>query len=136
MRCYCIIFISTATIAFGEAELLQLLAQARELNGKYGLTGMLAYSGGKFLQVLEGPRAAVETVYASIAADLRHGKLEKLADGWVEHCEFADWHMGFALPPGQQLPLPNFTPLRQLPAVGPLRQLLLEFLAASQANVP
>ena len=126
---------STATIEFGEPELLHLLAQARALNGSHGIRGMLAYSEGKFLQVLEGQRDAVETVYTDIAADLRHGKLEKLADGWVEQCEFADWHMGFAAPLGRHAQLPNFTPLGRLPAIGPLRQLLLEFVAASQVTI-
>jgi len=135
MRCYCIIFVSTATIEFGEDELLHLLSQARELNGRYHITGMLAYSEGKFLQVLEGEQAAVETVYADIAADLRHGKLEKLADGWVEQNRFAHWNMGFIAPVGCHAQLPNFTPLGQLPAIGPLRQLLLEFLAASRLPI-
>lgn len=131
MSYYRIVFISTATINFGEAELLRLLGQARKLNGQYNIAGILAYSEGKFMQVLEGEEAAVKTVYANIAADLRHGKLEKLADGPVARCEFANWHMGFAEAAHQQ-GHPNLVPLHRLPTVDSLRELLHDFLMASQ----
>ena len=135
MSCYCIVFVSEATIGFGENELLRLLTQAWELHQEHGITGMLAYSEGRFLQVLEGSQAAVQNVYNNIAADLRHGKLEKLADGPVAHREFAAWHMGFATPPGSRVQLPGFLPLVNLPAAGQIRQLLHDFLALSEQPI-
>lgn len=127
-----IVFVSTATIEFGEAELLKLLTQAWTLHRAHDITGMLAYSNGRFLQVLEGRPAAVQSVYHNIAADLRHGKLEKLADGPVPHREFAGWHMGFATPSGRRVQLPGFLPLVNLPAAGQIRQLLHDFLVLSE----
>ncbi|MVN75033.1 hypothetical protein GO988_01700 [Hymenobacter sp. HMF4947] len=135
MSYHCIVFVSTATIEFGEAELLKLLTQAWALHQEHGITGMMAYSNGRFLQVLEGSQAAVQSVYNNIAADLRHGKLEKLADGPVPHREFAEWHMGFATPPGSRVQLPGFLPLVNLPAAGQIRQLLHDFLALSEEPV-
>ncbi|MEJ7664832.1 MAG: BLUF domain-containing protein [Hymenobacter sp.] len=78
-----------------EAMLLHLLEQCRPGNEQNGITGVLMYGGGQFIQVLEGCPAAVRRLYARIAADPRHGRLEILADGPVPRREFKNWHMSF-----------------------------------------
>ena len=135
MDYYCIVYESIATIKFDEASLRELLTQAWQLNNLLGITGMLAYNEGRFLQVLEGREAAVRHVYTKIAADLRHGKFEKLADGPVAYREFTDWHMGFITPPGSHIQLPGFVPLDDLLATSPVRQLLHDFLAEGLAPI-
>ena len=135
MDCYHIVFVSVATIEFSEDRLLELLEQARRLHSRFSITGMLAYSDGRFMQVLEGKKEAVQAVYANIAADLRHGRLEKLADGPIARCEFTGWHMGYATTPGRYPLLPNLLPLSRLPVAGQLRQVLHDFLAVSQQPV-
>lgn len=137
--CYSIVYISTAVIDFGEAALLQLLARSRNFNQRAGITGVLLYGGGRFVQVLEGCPAVVRCLYARIASDPRHGRLEKLADGLVARREFKDWRMSFAPPPaGDFNCLPGYlTPPRLvLSSLGTnTQQLLSEFLEASTEDV-
>jgi hypothetical protein len=134
--CYSIVYISTAIVDFGEAALLQLLKQSRGFNERVGITGVLMYGGGRFVQVLEGCPQVVRCLYARIAADPRHGRLEKLADGLLPRREFKGWHMSFApLPTGldwQQVPGYLTPPQLVLASLGTASQSLLsEFLEAS-----
>ena len=135
MSYYRIIYVSTATFSFQEADLLQLLAQAREMNDKFNMSGMLVYSEGRFMQVLEGREEDVKAGFASIAADLRHGRLQLLADGPIDQPDFPDWHMGFTSALGDYPQLPNFTPPVAIPATGPIQQLLHEFLAEGEKPI-
>jgi PAS domain S-box-containing protein len=56
----------------GEAELRALREESRRNNERLGVTGMLLYRGGNFLQVLEGGERAVSDLYRRIRADRRH----------------------------------------------------------------
>ena len=115
MDCYCIVYVSEATVQLSEPELLRLLQQARAEHEQAHLTGLLLYNEGRFLQVLEGPPEPVREFFARIAADPRHCKLEVLADGPRPGRDFSHWHMGFAaLLPERYDQLPNYRPLAQL----------------------
>lgn len=54
-----IIYISSATVPFSADDLNPLLRKAKIRNHSAGLTGMMVYSRGEFLQALEGETAAV-----------------------------------------------------------------------------
>jgi hypothetical protein len=97
MSLYHLIYESQATRPFSEAELANLLQQARRFNEANGITGLLLYTpDGYFLQVLEGSVEAVHNLYfLHIARDSRHHSLTLLAGGTLNHRRFADWRMGF-----------------------------------------
>ncbi|MGI4874044.1 MAG: BLUF domain-containing protein [Janthinobacterium lividum] len=135
MSYYRIIYQSAATFALQECDLLRLLDQARALNGRFGITGILVYSEGRFMQVLEGLEKAVKAVFHAITTDLRHGKLELLDNGPLATRDFHDWHMGFTSSVGNYPQLPNFLPPLAIPATGALRQLLHEFLAECELPI-
>ena len=135
--CYSIVYMSEAIGQFEEATLLYLLAQCYQANTQNGITGVLMYGGGQFIQVLEGPPAAVRRLYARIAADPRHGRLEILADGPIDRREFTGWHMSFAPSPAAY-PLPGYLTPPQLivaAADAPVQLVLSEFLARSTRAV-
>ena len=88
-----LIYSSTANINLTEAELQRLLYHWRTNNADLGITGLLLYSEGHILQVLEGDADLVHRLYASIAADPRHRSVVKLADGPVPTRAFAGWSM-------------------------------------------
>ena len=132
-ECYSIVYISTAIANFGEADLVQLLKQARGFNEQARITGALMYCGGRFVHVLEGCPAAVRALYARLAADPRHGCLEILANGLLPQREFQEWTMSFAPRPSGWRELPGYlTPPQQvLLGMGTSAQpLLSEFMAA------
>jgi hypothetical protein len=138
--CYSMVYISTAIANFKEPDLVQLLKRARGFNEQAGITGVLMYGGGRFVQVLEGCPAVVRRLYARIAADPRHGRIEKLADGPVARREFAGWHMSFSPPPlhadWQHLPGYLTPPQMVLAGLGTsIQPLLGEFMAASTQEV-
>lgn len=90
-----LIYGSTATAPFSEAELTTLLAKSRKNNEALGVTGMLLYRNSNFLQVLEGEEQAVRALYAKIAKDPRHHSTVIIRTYEVEAREFGEWKMGF-----------------------------------------
>ena len=49
-----LIYVSSAIKLMHDDELLLLLEKARENNSRLGITGMLLYKEGNFMQMLEG----------------------------------------------------------------------------------
>lgn len=88
-------YVSSATALFRTTDLVSMLNQARVLNARDDLTGLLLYRDGAFLQVLEGDRARVQKTYERIAADPRHTRVTTLIDATQAQREFPDWRMGF-----------------------------------------
>ncbi len=79
-----------------EEELTELLQRARQHNGSIGVTGALVYRGEVFLQVLEGPKEVVRSLYYdAIQHDTRHKECLVLWEGPAQVREFEDWSMGF-----------------------------------------
>jgi hypothetical protein len=77
----------------GEAELRRMMETAQRRNAEAGITGVLRFDGAYFLQVLEGPRAAVEETMARIRRDPRHTDIRLLSAGPLERRDFAEWSM-------------------------------------------
>lgn len=92
---YQIIYASTATHLMSEQELTDILTKARANNEQLGVTGMLLYNSGNFLQVLEGDEANVNAIYNKISQDDRHYNLTKIFSKPIASREFGEWSMGF-----------------------------------------
>ena len=90
-----LVYASAATHPFTPEALKQLLTKARARNSMYGVTGMLLYHKGSFLQVLEGPEDGVDRILASILKDARHTTARTLSRAMVTAREFEAWSMGF-----------------------------------------
>lgn len=71
-----------------------ILAQARSHNPALGITGILCHCGDAFMQVLEGGRDPVNSLYARIARDPRHRDVAVLHFEEVLERRFAGWTMG------------------------------------------
>ncbi len=91
-----LIYVSVASHPFSAGELVALLEQARRNNAASGITGMLLYKDGNFLQVLEGDEKMVCALQHRISRDSRHHKMFMLAQGTCQTREFPDWSMGFS----------------------------------------
>jgi hypothetical protein len=78
----------------GEADVAAILRQARAHNPPLGITGVLCYSDGCFVQVLEGGRAVVNELYAHIVGDPRHREVTLLDYEEIGERRFAGWSMG------------------------------------------
>ncbi len=89
-----VVYASGATRPFDDEELAELLEKARANNHALGVSGILLYLDGSFLQVLEGPEEAVHALYDKIALDKRHNNVLVLKKSSIETRTFGEWKMG------------------------------------------
>lgn len=94
-KIYYYVYASSATVAFSREMLLDLLTKSRRNNSAVGVTGMLLFKGGNFLQILEGEEPSVQKILTKIQADTRHRGILKLMSGAAENRTFQDWSMAF-----------------------------------------
>lgn len=78
---------------YDELTLAAIFAAARRRNKLDGITGSLICRQDLFLQLLEGPQAAVEASFARIARDSRHIDVVRLWTGESSRPLFPDWDM-------------------------------------------
>lgn len=90
-----LVYVSSAKTKFSEAELEALLDQSRRKNTRLGLSGILLYADGNFMQLLEGEEKQVRSMYTRIAEDPRHDGCMILISGPAAERTFPDWTMGF-----------------------------------------
>ncbi|HTE06515.1 MAG TPA: BLUF domain-containing protein [Planctomycetota bacterium] len=92
---YDLAYASSAVGTFTPAQLVELLQISRDNNERLGITGMLLYKDGNFMQVLEGEESSVKALYAKIALDPRHRGVLQLLQSHETERQFPDWSMGF-----------------------------------------
>ena len=76
------------------AAIEAILTQSRQHNPASGITGVLCYGGGIFLQAIEGGRSTVSELYGHIQRDARHKDVELLAFEEITERRFGGWTMG------------------------------------------
>ena len=89
-----LMYASRAVPAVDQEELIAIVRKSKANNPALGVTGVLCFSEGIFLQALEGGRAAVNKLYNRIAADPRHTQVELLSYTEIGERRFAGWSMG------------------------------------------
>jgi len=90
-----VVYASSAVKPLSEQELEAHLNKYRLRNGKRGITGMLLYKDGNFMQCLEGPKKVVSALLAKIQFDPRHRNVIVLLSEENVRREFSEWTMGF-----------------------------------------
>lgn len=96
MNYYQLIYRSWAREEPTDVALKELLIQARAFNESRRISGILLYSEGQYVQIIEGEKDEVEALYRRISGDLRHTDVLTLAAGPIARRMFPDWTMGFA----------------------------------------
>ncbi|MDO5626433.1 MAG: BLUF domain-containing protein [Pseudomonadota bacterium] len=71
-----------------------IFASARQHNHEQGVTGILVYGDGVFMQAIEGGRAAINALYATILRDARHQDVQLLHYQEITERRFGGWTMG------------------------------------------
>lgn len=84
---------------FTAVDMIRLLQTSRTHNAGSGVGGMLLLRDGLFMQLLEGPMAAVEALYARIAQDPRHCGVQLLSRRERAARLLPDWRMAWAEAP-------------------------------------
>ena len=89
-----LVYASRAADLDTEVATESIIAQSRDHNPAGGITGVLCYGGGIFLQALEGGRNAVSELYARIVSDPRHKDVVLLLYEEITERRFGGWTMG------------------------------------------
>ena len=111
---YRLLYISTARAPITAEMLETILRASRRNNAAAGITGLLVAGGTRFLQVLEGDRAAVQATYARICADPRHFATVVLEEAPITARTFPQWAMGSVAAGAAQADMPTGEAIAQL----------------------
>lgn len=79
--------------ARGAIEIADILYEARSNNPRMDITGVLAVVDNTFVQVLEGPDAALDALLMALEIDTRHTGLRVMQRRHIERRTFGDWAM-------------------------------------------
>lgn len=78
-------------------EVARILEQSRRNNANNGITGTLVMNEKYFLQVIEGPRAVINTLLQKLFKDERHTSLRIVECHEVEQRRWSKWSMQYLM---------------------------------------
>ncbi|HEU4678145.1 MAG TPA: BLUF domain-containing protein [Terrimicrobiaceae bacterium] len=90
-----IVYLSRASPGLDENAVDQLVQSARKKNARLGITGVLFFERGHFLQVLEGGREDIQVLFQKIRSDERHSGLQLLVEDDLESRQFGSWSLAW-----------------------------------------
>ena len=91
-----IIYTSAALPSATQDEFRSIARQSSINNKTLDVTGIMLYFQGNIMQVLEGDKDTVVTLFERIKSDKRHTSITKLLSRDANSREFSDWSMGFS----------------------------------------
>jgi hypothetical protein len=89
-----LLYVSRALDPNVNEETDSILDSSRQHNIANGITGILCYGGGIYLQAIEGGRKQVNELYAHIISDTRHKDVVLLHYEEITQRRFGGWTMG------------------------------------------
>src|ERR1700690_2352126 len=97
-----LIYSSEAAPSLAARELEEMLAESRVRNRVYGITGVLLFVEGGFLQILEGEKEDVLGLMERIERDSRHHDLKVFYEEEVGERAFPSWSMAYLSPSAEE----------------------------------
>lgn len=88
-----LVYLSEAMQKMSREELISIQEISRKNNEPIEVTGSLFYNGGWFLQILEGPAAALKRLYNKIEKDPRHRNSRVIYNEPAKFRTFGRWSM-------------------------------------------
>lgn len=93
MRLHRLLYLSSAIDGLTYPDLRDIMAKSEVNNTRDGITGILCFGNGLFLQALEGDRQKVSQTYARILKDPRHHSAEIIEFKEIDERAFTNWSM-------------------------------------------
>lgn len=121
--------------------LKRILESADRHNVAQQVTGMLLYTHGSFMQVLEGEEPVIDETMARIKLDPRHTDITVLVRSPIDERCFERWSMGFKRLGAEELAAsPAYAPFFEhgfdAASIGARPGLALEILVSFAENLP
>ena len=92
---YELIYYSIASPGLKPGDIADILEVAHKNNPENNLTGCLLYHNDAFLQILEGEKEIIESLYVKIEQDKRHYNVKRIYNDYKEERLFTNWRMAF-----------------------------------------
>ena len=90
-----VVYVSEKTDV-SDTTLRDIIASSKANNPEEDITGCLLSGSNSFLQLLEGPAEATNTLYSKISRDNRHKNVITLCDEKIDERLFLSWSMKLA----------------------------------------
>lgn len=90
-----LVYVSNATLKtrLNSAISTNIEKQAKSYNKQHGITGVLCYGNGQFLQCIEGSKLEIVALVQKIFADKRHNDFRIPLVQRIDKRMFSDWRM-------------------------------------------
>ncbi|MEM5473749.1 BLUF domain-containing protein [Hoeflea sp. AS60] len=89
------LYVSGSSKPMAVDDIQKILAVSRRNNLRDGITGMLLWADGVFIQILEGEADTVRSAFRRIESDDRHRNIMVVLEQTAEKRLFNQWSMGF-----------------------------------------
>ena len=129
---HAIAYVSAASWNLLDEELEHIVSESRRRNALNGVTGVLLYCDGNFMQYLEGEEDAVIETFTRIRASESHYQINELMNQPIHEREFCDWTMGLSRPTPEEFVELAAARWRGSAQTGPGASLLRTFWACSR----
>lgn len=90
-----LLYASTARPGLTSADIDRIVETAKRVNADLQITGMLAFDGTGFAQILEGESADIDRLIEKIRNDPRHTGCVVLSYGPIAARRFDSWTMAY-----------------------------------------
>jgi len=91
----CMVYISSAVLGLNDRQIASIVRTSQINNEQLGITGILLYNNGNFMQLIEGEEEKVEGLYEKVRGDRRHTGVTLLLKEAITHKNFDNWVMGY-----------------------------------------
>ena len=92
---YTLCYVSSCKDSLTAKDLEQLFQVNKRNNTEHGVSGILIYNNGNFMQILEGDEDMVKSLFKKIKRDARHSNLITLINNSIDERIFHDYDSGF-----------------------------------------
>ncbi|WP_299189278.1 BLUF domain-containing protein [uncultured Aquimarina sp.] len=90
-------YVSTVDPSLSDDDMEKLFDFVKLKNNNLKITGILMYSDGNFLQVLEGKKDLIDSLFLKIKQDARHYNIIKIFDRAIVNPCFSRYHSNFTV---------------------------------------
>ena len=97
MKLHSICYVSTVSDYLDSNGMANLFNEIISKNNAIGITGLLLHSDGNFMQIMEGQKNLVVSLYESIKNDPRHHHMIEILSQPIEHRIYENYQTGFSI---------------------------------------
>lgn len=90
-----LIYVSKAAKNVDYDEILNILTHSWKYNHNSYISGMLIHDNNHFMQIIQGPIATIDKLYARISKDQRHSKVQLIGEELLHTRNCTGWGIGF-----------------------------------------